>query len=249
MTRRSLRRLLAVVVAMLVGVGLAPPAAASSASIDPARPASLTVHRYVHTISGEPESAEPAANVTFRIARVAGVDLTTAHGWRAAELLTRGDVTEADLQPLRDATTNRDGRAIFRDLPVGLYRVAEVEPPRGAEALDPFFVTLPLTNPDDGDSWLYDVDVHPKTDGGLTPPPEPGPDPHPSSPDDAAMAPTVDPTDHLQGEDAGDDAAHAPQPIGTALTGSDADLLAALAAVLLAAGAWLAFLVRRRRTE
>lgn len=85
---------------------------------------------------------------------------------------------------VQEVTTQADGTATFlntADGAVGLYVVVE-----SVEAMDPilqwsgspatstpvqaasitgaapFFVTLPMTNPDDRTQWMYDVDVYPK---------------------------------------------------------------------------------------
>ena len=57
-----------------------------------------------------------------------------------------------------------DGNGVTRatGLPLGLYLVVETKVPANVNTtVDPFFVSLPMTN-DSGDYWFYDVDVYPK---------------------------------------------------------------------------------------
>ncbi|MBV7363160.1 SpaH/EbpB family LPXTG-anchored major pilin [Actinomycetaceae bacterium TAE3-ERU4] len=72
-------------------------------------------------------------------------------------------------------TTDTEGLATFSNLPVGLYLVYETVdgpvnikdgeqgvPAERVNKAKPFFVTLPMTNPTDRTSWLYDLNIYPK---------------------------------------------------------------------------------------
>lgn len=58
--------------------------------------------------------------------------------------------------------TGADG-TVKIDLPLGLYRVTEIQAPSGYNATnEAFLVTLPMTNPENRSEWMYDVHVYPK---------------------------------------------------------------------------------------
>lgn len=73
--------------------------------------------------------------------------------------------------------TNENGKAIVRDLPVGLYLLVETKVPEMVTSTtNPFFVSLPMTtvsgdensaSPEGGHFWNYDVVVYPKNDTGI----------------------------------------------------------------------------------
>ncbi|QOQ38038.1 SpaH/EbpB family LPXTG-anchored major pilin [Trueperella pecoris] len=129
----------------------------------------------------------PLQNVKFDLYKVNGVDLTTNKGWEAAKALYERKVSVAELKTglqiegtkftfakQGSGTTNAEGYATIQ-AKVGLYLV--VEDLAGSEGITdgtknytaaqitgihPFLVTLPMTNPDKRDSWMYDVHVYPK---------------------------------------------------------------------------------------
>ena len=68
-------------------------------------------------------------------------------------------------------TTNADGKAVFTELPVGMYLVIETQTPQAVTVpADPFLVSIPMTrigdkaeeNNQNQKEWLYDVTVYPK---------------------------------------------------------------------------------------
>lgn len=129
-------------------------------------------------------------NVNFDVYVVNGVDLTTNEGWQAASAIHGYTPTAADIAAgtftiggkaytitkSQTVTTNASGTAVFtKPNGVGLYLVAENLTSSsnilkdGAPidkntitAAKPFFVTLPMTNPNDTTRWMYDVNVYPK---------------------------------------------------------------------------------------
>lgn len=63
-------------------------------------------------------------------------------------------------------TTDKDGVAVFKQLPVGLYLVIETRKPDSVtKAVEPFLVSIPMTREATdakGAEWLYNVTVYPK---------------------------------------------------------------------------------------
>ncbi|QOT17945.1 SpaH/EbpB family LPXTG-anchored major pilin [Paenarthrobacter sp. YJN-5] len=114
----------------------------------------------------------PLPGVEFTIQQVNILDLSTNAGWEAANNLSHvfdpfnatGSISGAGytLGTAVSQTTAADGTALFPNLPVGLYLVTETSVPAGVTPAAPFLVTIPTTDPDIQNNWLYDVDVYPK---------------------------------------------------------------------------------------
>lgn len=160
-----------------------PASAAPSSLVDGDTTGSITVHKFERpstltnlpangTEVQVPDTLVPLPDVTFTVAQINNIDLTTNAGWAAANALADGfDAGNVDGE-LADAgltqgtptalITDADGVADFSNLPVGLYLVSETLAPAGVIKSAPFLVTIPLTDPDNLDSWLYDVHVYPK---------------------------------------------------------------------------------------
>lgn len=133
------------------------------------------------------EDRTPLQNVQFDLYKVENVDLTTNKGWEAAKALYERKVNVADLEKgvqigdakftfteRKSGTTDASGEAKIQ-AKVGLYLVVEnlsaskdikdggkTYTPAQITGINPFLVTLPMTNPDSRDSWMYDVHVYPK---------------------------------------------------------------------------------------
>ncbi len=142
-------------------------------------------------VTNLPSGLVPVQGVQYTATKVPGYDLTTNTDWarlvalsdayEAAHPANRGaawsflqtheSLTEAQLAAatLGPATTNASGAATFPNLGVGLYLVAETSRPHDVTGAAPFLVTVPLTDPDGLNAWLYDVHVYPKNE--TTPPP------------------------------------------------------------------------------
>ena len=114
----------------------------------------------------------PLAGVEFTIQQVNTIDLSTNAGWDAAHNLSsvfapadpEGSITGAGytLAAGQAQTTAADGIAAFDNLPVGLYLVTETNYPAGVTSSAPFLISVPLTDPENNDNWIYDVHVYPK---------------------------------------------------------------------------------------
>lgn len=111
-------------------------------------------------------NANPAlAGAVFEVQQVlvdgAPVDLTSIAGWRLAEEIQGGRTNGVTYGEATQLTTNGDGLATGA-FDIGLYRVTEATPPAGYVGSAPFFVTLPMTHPNERNAWLNEVNVYPK---------------------------------------------------------------------------------------
>ncbi|MFJ2534611.1 SpaH/EbpB family LPXTG-anchored major pilin [Microbacterium maritypicum] len=181
-TRRGIRVGIAAVAAATVAVlGLALPASAAPL-VDPDQIGSITVHKYEAPDAAaelpsngtqvDTTGLTPLAGVDFTLTQVTDIDLSTNAGWVAASQLSgsfdasdaEGSITAAGhaLGTGSTQTTSVAGTAAFTGLPVGLYLVEETGYPAGVTPAAPFLVTVPLTDPNNQNTWLYDVHVYPK---------------------------------------------------------------------------------------
>lgn len=113
-----------------------------------------------------PTNAKAINNVTFEVTRVAtldsnyytpdGIDLPTPT--EAAAMITTNSYKTTQTTRTID---NKDGLAVFEDLPLGIYLVHEKNAPPHITKSNDFVVSLPVVN-NSGDGWKYDVDVYPK---------------------------------------------------------------------------------------
>ncbi len=154
--------------------------------IDESKTTSLTIHK----LAGTPLSAdqhdgtkkatspdrEPLDGVVFRVTRVnekdadTPVDLTTNAGWATAMdyyknlslAQSRLSTVAADSKEVTTGAAGTKGEAVFDGLPIGLYYVTEVSAPAGYTRAADFLVTLPMTEPVERKSWMYNVHVYPK---------------------------------------------------------------------------------------
>ncbi|KAM9862998.1 SpaH/EbpB family LPXTG-anchored major pilin [Leucobacter sp. BZR 635] len=158
-------------VAGLALLGMGATSAVAAPTIED-RTGSLTVHKFAKTAEhGDIESngtevktpvgLKPMADVEFTIQQI-NVDLKTNAGWTAAaDLTVETAAAQTKGAPIVGAT-DANGEYTFAELPLGLYLVTETKYPAGATPAAPFLVTVPLTDPDNRNAWLYDVHVYPK---------------------------------------------------------------------------------------
>lgn len=156
---------------------------------DPEAGASLTVHKLElpdgvsserradgtdAAVSSVPSSAKPLAGVMFRLDRLfsrSEVDALVSQGAAHAGDFVSFEGKGADdgsylVRPGQEpllAETGEDGAALF-DLTgaQGTYLVSELPDPRVERPCDPFVVNVPMEDPADARTWLYDVHVYPK---------------------------------------------------------------------------------------
>lgn len=180
MRKKLFRRVAAAIATMAVMLlGLSLPAHADVSAVTITQDTgSLIVHKYegpaVDCVRDGSDvsqcvadaGAKPLPNAEFTVWQVTDVDLKTNDGWEAAKAYYAANTKPSALGTPVTMTTGADGVATFADLPVGLYYVEETKVPTGAEGATytpaaPFFVTIPMTNPE-RTAWMYDVHVFPK---------------------------------------------------------------------------------------
>lgn len=170
----------ALAAAALIPLTMSGPAFAAP-TIDPDALGSITVHKYETPDSPtglpndgteqSPTGLVPMADVEFTVQQVdpATYDLTTNAGWAVLEALTPATAAGGPFGTQTTITTGADGSAVAASLPVGVYLVTETSYPSGVTPSAPFLVTVPLTDPNNLNNWLYDVHVYPKNaTAGLT---------------------------------------------------------------------------------
>jgi len=185
-TTRGLRATgAALAAAALVVLGLSTPAVAA-VLIDPDAEGSITIHKFQtpNIPTGLPNDGTeidgsgltPIAGIEFTVNQVDVIDLSTNSGWEDAVDLSAlfdpadavGSITGAGYTLGADLVevTQADGTAVFDELPVGLYLVRETDfsgqDPAVVTPAAPFLISVPLTDPDDLDNWIYDVHAYPK---------------------------------------------------------------------------------------
>lgn len=65
-------------------------------------------------------------------------------------------------QPVETLTTNSEGTVVFDELDLGRYYAKVTDVPTGiSEVPESFLVDVPMTN-EDGNGWIYDIQVFPK---------------------------------------------------------------------------------------
>lgn len=157
--------------------------AANPGAIDPDAKGSITLHKAAGdpVKGGNNDGAEwagwaeqtPLPGAGFTMWTVdCGVNLTTNQGWKdLADLVGKVSANpgksalEAEgctLTSKGELTTDENGEIVWADLPVGLYYFQETTTPENYKSVLPFLVTVPMTNPEDGSSWMYDINVYPK---------------------------------------------------------------------------------------
>ena len=149
---------------------------------------SISVHKYsqpprykadnqgMQLPSSQLDGLTPLAGAKFTVEQVTGIDLKTNAGWKKAQSLVDtfdpfnpGAITQNGhgLVNKKEATTNASGLASFTSLPVGLYLVQESQAPTvpansAVTKSMPFLISVPLTDPQDRQNWVFDVHAYPK---------------------------------------------------------------------------------------
>jgi len=131
--------------------------------INPDTPGRITIHRFAGSTEAEPTTGTPLNGIPYTITLVRlrdDVDLATAD---LRDLDNFEVVTGAGAFSETLSTVN--GIADFTNLPHGIFLVTEgahnVTP--GEEPVPPFIVGIPRRSAD-GETWIYEVDVYPKSE-------------------------------------------------------------------------------------
>lgn len=176
--------------AALVTAGLALPAAAApgDTTVDPTKDGSITLTKYESKTwttdqqngkeTAKPTGSEPLNGAKFQLYRLTtpNLDLSTNAGWQAlqtfigktgpnptqAKITTEGGALTAVDTEMTTGSGGVDGVIEWANLPLGVYYVEETFTPAGLKGSAPFFITIPMTDPDDRDEWMYDIWVYPK---------------------------------------------------------------------------------------
>ncbi|PFG18721.1 SpaH/EbpB family LPXTG-anchored major pilin [Serinibacter salmoneus] len=170
------RRLWGGAVALLAAAGLTLGAGVAATAAPIIDQTTGTLHVLKHETPGgaagdgtalTPAPGTPTIDgVVFTITQL-DYDLNTNAGWTDLAAL-EGDVDAALVlgggytSSVETGAAGTAGEALFENIPVGAYLVKETDTPPGVTAAAPFIVTVPITNPDSTDEWLYDVYVYPK---------------------------------------------------------------------------------------
>ncbi len=159
--------------ALLIGGAATAASATPTVSVDPDRTGSISVHKFRTPPTGPSDDAStgkpmdgtglnPIGGVTFTFERLTDYNLTTNAGWESLSGLTAPQAAGKNKVVAATVTTNRDGLAVAADLPLGVYLVTETGYPGYVVPSKPFLITVPMTDPDDRNTWMYDVHVYPK---------------------------------------------------------------------------------------
>lgn len=210
-TRRLFHAAVALVTGTVLAVGVASaghaagPAADTPAptpslgqeppTIDPSRLGAIVIHKFRQTdalsntqgngAAQNTSALVPIPEVGFVVQQVdpAVFDLTTNDGWHALSQLTPESAATMTKGYSAEATTDAHGVATVADLPLGVYLVSEVKWPAGVSHGAPFLATVPMTDPESLSSWMYTVNVYPKSvvvPPAIVDPPRWNPTPAPS---------------------------------------------------------------------
>jgi fimbrial isopeptide formation D2 family protein/LPXTG-motif cell wall-anchored protein len=181
-SRRLWRTVAATTAGAVMALSLSVASATAAPLVDGNQIGSITVHKYERpsTPTGLPNNGTkvdttgltPLGGIGFTIQQVNTINLSSNAGWQSANNLSKtfsaGDPTGSiaaagfTLGAGQTQTTTADGTATFGNLPVGLYLVTESSYPAGVTPSAPFLVSVPLTDPNNKDGWLYNVHVYPK---------------------------------------------------------------------------------------
>lgn len=110
----------------------------------------------------------PMEGVTYTINRLDGLNVRSNADWRTfAGLNGLNEQLPAGVTAtkVKDVQTGANGLASVTDLPLGFYQVVETVPEGYTAKSNPFYVSVPMTNPQNRTSWMQDVHVYPKNEG------------------------------------------------------------------------------------
>lgn len=188
--KKIFKKFIPIVLSVILSISLVPLSAfAANSSIMPEK-GNLHIHKYSlkdmdeaganatgEEITGEseqklPENAEPLKDIDFKIYKVTAPNGNDKYPEGSPEdwdftsspaTVVDSNDEEFEVTFIDTITTGADGTATKADLDQGIYLVVEQPSDQVTGVISPFFVSVPMTNPD-GDGWLSDVHVYPKNE-------------------------------------------------------------------------------------
>ncbi|WP_175934445.1 SpaH/EbpB family LPXTG-anchored major pilin [Corynebacterium sp. Marseille-P4321] len=111
----------------------------------------------------------PMQGVKYSIIKLDGLDVRKNSDWQKFAtfntLNNNGALPEGVTEGTKtEVTTDADGLATA-ELPIGFYKVVETVPEGYTAKSNPFYVSLPMTDPSNRSQWMRDVYVYPKNQG------------------------------------------------------------------------------------
>lgn len=173
------------IITMLLVLMLTATAVSASTVIDRDRAGSITV-----TLLDNSEAHTPIPGATFRLYHVANI---SDEGYNLAFVYTDdfagcpADISDLNAAGLADSileyaeansipyvtgVTDENGTVVFPELELGLYLIAQEGEATGYYPINPFLVSVPMTNPE-GTGWVYDIEASPKAEAAPIVTPEP----------------------------------------------------------------------------
>lgn len=110
------------------------------------------------------------ADVKYTVIKLDGLDVRKNSDWQTFAtfntLTNNGALPEGVTEGTStEVATDATGLAKAENLPIGFYKVVETVPEGYKATSNPFYVSVPMTNPSDRTSWMRDVHVYPKNQG------------------------------------------------------------------------------------
>jgi len=131
--------------------------------IDPTEPGTITIHRFAGSTAAAPTTGVPLNGIPYTVTLVRLIPGTEPTPANLRNPNNFEAVTGPDAFSATESTVN--GIASFTYLPHGIFLVTEgthtVTPE--SDRIDPFIVGIPRRSAD-GETWIYDVDVYPKSE-------------------------------------------------------------------------------------
>lgn len=166
--------LLAVVLVLSMGVSAL---AANDALIDTTKPGSITIHKFDGTggsgadefgIAGDGTAIDttdfgnPLNGIVFTITLLPNANTSTTLA--EAQQMVVDEALSVTATGTTGSGSNDDGEYVFGNLTHGIYLVQEQTNSAVDTSVEPFLVSIPMTDPTNSSKWMYDVNVYPKND-------------------------------------------------------------------------------------
>lgn len=181
---KKLKRINAILLAlvMVLGIGVNVSADSNTALIDPNKKGSITIHKFDDNgestednesvfnkpgdgtlITDTTDLGNPLGGITFKITLIpdATSNMTVVQAKGAVDAMTAAMTKEELAEYQKTGMTSNGGVYTFADIKQGIYLVEEVENTM-TTGVSPFLVSIPMVDPTDHSSWMYDIHVYPK---------------------------------------------------------------------------------------